>query len=77
MAFPLIGKVLVEGVNLRKKHQRKTKANQKGQVIEKAMPINASKVMLFDSAKNKGTRVGYKIIGEKKVRISVKSGKEM
>lgn len=77
VSFPVIGKVLIEGINVKKRHQRKTKANQKGQIIEKAMPINASKVMLLDPTKNKGTRVSYKIVGDKKVRVSIKSGKEM
>ncbi len=43
-AMPATGMVIVEGVNLRKKHQRPTKSGQKGQVIEKASPINASNV---------------------------------
>ncbi|MDO8575347.1 MAG: 50S ribosomal protein L24 [bacterium] len=45
-AFPKEGKILVEGVNIVKKHQRATKKGSKGQTIEKAMPINASNVVL-------------------------------
>lgn len=43
-AFPQKDLVLVEGVNIRKKHQRPKKTNQKGQIVEKAMPIHVSNV---------------------------------
>lgn len=43
-AFPKIERVIVAGVNLRKKHQRPTKGGQKGQVIEKPAPIHVSNV---------------------------------
>jgi large subunit ribosomal protein L24 len=43
-AFPAEGKILVEGVNMTKKHERAKKQGAKGQVIERAMPIYASKV---------------------------------
>jgi len=74
-AFPKDDLIIVEGVNMRKKHQRATKANSKGQVIEKAMPIHVSNVMILEG--KKGVRVGKKVIGEKNVRISRKTGKEI
>lgn len=74
-AFPQENKVLVEGVNLLKKRMRPNKANQKGQTVEKPMPISASNVMLTEGGKR--VRVGYKMIGEKKIRVSLKSGKEI
>lgn len=43
-AFPAEGKVVVEGVNTVRKHQRPTKQGQKGQVVDLAMPMHASKV---------------------------------
>jgi len=43
-AFPAIGKVVVEGMNTVRKHQRPTKQGQKGQVVDLAMPMHASKV---------------------------------
>lgn len=43
-AFPRKDFVLVEGVNIRKKHERPKKTNQKGQIVEKAMPIHVSNV---------------------------------
>ena len=45
-AFPAIGKVLVEGINVIKKHQRPRRENEKGQVVEHPMPIYASTVSL-------------------------------
>jgi large subunit ribosomal protein L24 len=45
-AFPKTGMVLVEGVGMRKKHQRPRRAGQHGQIIDKQFPINASNVRL-------------------------------
>jgi large subunit ribosomal protein L24 len=73
--FPTQGKVIVEGYNLIKKRQRPTKQNQKGQTVEKAMPINASNVMLMEGGKR--VRVGRKEISGKTVRVSKKTGKEI
>ncbi len=74
-AFPKTNLIVVEGINLKKKHQRANKSNSKGQIIEKAMPIHVSNVMLVEG--KKGVRVGKKIMGDKKVRISRKTGKEI
>ena len=74
-AFPKENLVVVEGVNLKKKHERARKANSKGQIIEKAMPIHVSNVMLLEG--KKGVRVGKKLIGGKRVRISKKTGEEI
>ena len=71
------GLVVVPGVNLRKKHQKARRANQKGQLIEVAMPFPASKVSLIDPSSGKATRVGRKLVGEKWVRVSKRSGKEI
>lgn len=43
-AFPALGKVVIEGMNTVRKHQRPTKQGQKGQVVDVAMPMSASKV---------------------------------
>jgi large subunit ribosomal protein L24 len=74
-AFPREDMIIVEGVNIHKKHQRATKSNSKGQIIEKAMPIHVSNVMLLEG--KKGVRAGKKLIGKKMVRVSRKSGKEI
>ena len=78
--YPKTNKVLVEGVNIIKKHQKPTQANQNGGIIEKEAPIDASNVMLLDPTLNKPVRVGikkdengnvYKNKNDKKVRISL------
>ncbi len=43
-SFPKLGKVIIGGANKMKKHQKPTKSGQKGQIIEKEMPLNASNV---------------------------------
>ncbi len=70
-------RVLVEGTNISKKHQRARKSDQKGQIVDRAMPFHISNVMLLDSKSGKGTRIGYKVIKDTKVRISKKSGNEI
>lgn len=67
--------VVVEGVNLQKKHERPRRANQKGQVIEKAMPIHVSNVSLLEGGRP--VRMGKKMLGDKWVRVSRKTGKEI
>lgn len=74
-AFPREDMVIVEGVNMKKKHERARKSGSKGQIVEKAMPIHVSNVMLLEG--KKAVRAGKKLIGEKMVRISRKSGKEI
>src|SRR3989344_1724226 len=75
-AFPKDGTVLVEGANMVKKHI-KAKSNIPGQILNRATPISISKVALLDPATNKPTRVGYRMVGDKKIRVSTKSGNEI
>ncbi|MBI4121118.1 MAG: 50S ribosomal protein L24 [Parcubacteria group bacterium] len=72
-AFPSDDRVIVEGVNMRKKHRRSTQSRQKGQIVEFASPIHASNVMLVDPKTGKPTRIGMKMEGGKKVRVAKKS----
>jgi len=65
---------VVESLNLRKKHLRTQKRGEKGQTIELSFPIHISKVMLIDPNSKKPTRVGYKIEGKDKKRVSKRSG---
>ena len=74
-AFPKDNTVLVEGVNINKKHQKAQKSGSKGQVVDKVMPINASNVAV--NLGGKRARVGKKLIGDKFVRIDKKTGKEI
>ena len=72
-AIPDDSKVVVEGINLLKKHMRAKSSTQKGQIVEVAMPIHVSNVAIVVGGKP--TRVGSKVIGDKKDRIDRKTGK--
>lgn len=65
-------KVVVEGVNIVKKHTKPSMANQNGGIVESEAPIDASNVMYVH--KGKTTRVGFKIDGDKKVRVAKSTG---
>ncbi len=67
--------VIIEGLNLLKRHQKARKAGQKGQIVEKAMPINVSNIALIEGGKP--VRTSAKKVGEKWIRVSRKSGKEI
>ncbi len=75
--FPKKNLLIVTGVNMIKKHQRPRKSGEKGQIIDKAMPIHISNVQIIDSDSKKPTRVGKKLVGERFVRVSKRSGKEV
>ncbi len=76
-AFPKEDKVIIEGMNLKKKHQRAKSKGLKGETIQVAAPIHVSNVMLEDPKTKKPTRVGYKIVNGKKIRVARKSGDEI
>ena len=76
-AIPSSDKVVIEGVNIKKKHMRPRKSGQKGQIVEIAAPVHVSNVMIKDPKTGKPSRIGMKTIGDKKVRISKKSGEEI
>ncbi len=67
-------KVLVQGVNVRFKHVRRSQKYPQGGRIEKEQPIPASKVALIDPKTNKPTRVGFRLENGKKVRYAKRSG---
>ncbi len=73
-AFPRINKILVEGVNIVKAHERAKKQGGKGQVVERAMPFSVSNAMIVDPKTGKGSRIGMKKEGDRKVRVAKKSG---
>lgn len=70
-------KVVVEGLNVYKKHMRATREGGEGSVVEVSRPIHVSNVSLIDPKTSKATRVGHKVIGGKKVRVAAKSGQEI
>jgi len=78
--FPKDQKIIVEGINLRKRHTKPTQKNPQGGILEKEAPIDASNVMIVDPNNNQPSRLGSQIIldektGKKKhVRVSRTSG---
>lgn len=70
--LPQQGRVIVEGLNLRKKHVKPKKQGEKGQVVEIPGPVDISNVKLICPKCKKPVRVGYKIEGDKKFRMCKK-----
>lgn len=76
--FKEVDRVLVEGVNLVKRHMRPNPRMQQGGILEREQPIAACKVMLVDPSTGKGTRVRAKVDDKgNKVRVAAKSGEEI
>lgn len=73
-AHPKLEKVVVEGVNIKKKHKKPTQSNPEGSILEIYAPIHVSNVALIDPKTKKATRVGIKEVKGKKVRYAKKSG---
>ncbi len=78
--FPKINRVIIEGVNLRKRHTKPTQKNPQGGITEKEAPINVSNIMILDPKTNEKTRIGSKLIidektgKQKSARVSRSSG---
>ena len=64
--------VIVEGINMVTKHTKPSAANQNGGIVKQEGPIDASNVMYLH--KGKATRVGFKLDGDKKVRVAKSTG---
>ena len=77
VADPKALKVIVEVVNVATKHQKAQKKGQDGGIIKVETPIYVSKVQLVCPKCGKGTRVAYKIVDGKKVRVCKKCGAEI
>ena len=69
-------RVIVAGLNIVKKHTKPSAGNPQGGIVEKEASIHISNVALLD-ANGKPTKVGYKVDGNKKVRIAKTTGKEI
>ena len=69
-------RVIVAGLNIVKKHTKPSAGNPQGGIVEKEASIHISNVALLD-ANGKPTKVGYKVDGDKKVRIAKTTGKEI
>lgn len=73
--FPKEKKVLVEGVNISKKHVRPKRSGEKGQIVQMPKPISISNVKLICSKCGKAVKAGYKLTKDgKKYRICKKCG---
>ncbi|MDP4161695.1 MAG: 50S ribosomal protein L24 [Bacillota bacterium] len=72
-AYPKQSRVLVEGVNIVKKHSKPSQANPQGGINSQEAPVHVSNVMPIDPKSGKPTRVGSKTVDGKKVRVA-KSG---
>lgn len=70
-------RVLVDGVNMRKKHERSKKQDKKGEIITRPAPIHISNVMMVCPKCGKATRLGYNVSEGRKSRICKKCGGEI
>ncbi|EGX6725569.1 50S ribosomal protein L24 [Listeria innocua] len=73
-AFPKKDRVLIEGINMVKKHTKPSNINPQGGILNVEALIHVSNVMLIDPKTGEPTRVGYEVKGDKKVRVAKKSG---
>jgi large subunit ribosomal protein L24 len=74
--IPAENRAVVAGVNIAKRHQKQT-PSQEGGIVAKNLPIHISNLALRDPKSGKPTRVGYKVVGDKKVRIARRSGEQI
>ena len=70
-------RVIVEGVNMVKKHTKPNSKQPQGGIVEQEAGIHISNLQLIDPKSGKPTRVGYKMVDDKKVRYAKKSGEEI
>lgn len=77
-AIPETDKVVVDGVNIAKRHQKATRATTQGGIIDKDMPLPAANVAVICPACGKATRVGYRFDDQsRKIRICRKCGGDL
>ena len=70
-------RAIVEGVNMVKKHTKPNSKQPQGGIVEQEAGIHISNLQLIDPKSGKPTRVGYKMVDDKKVRYAKKSGEEV
>ena len=71
-AFPKDLKILVEGINLKKKHVRPKREGEKGQIVAIPAPLDISNIKVICPKCGKATRIGYRTEGENKNRVCKK-----
>lgn len=76
-ALPSQGKVVVEGVNTAKRHQKARTATETGGIKDIDKPIDASNVAVISPSDGKPTRIGFKVADGKKVRVCKRTGVEI
>ena len=76
--IPIRNKVIIEGMNIAKRHQKSTRETMQGGIIDKAMPVNASNVAVLSPSDGRPTRIGYRFndAGDK-VRICRRTGVDL
>ena len=73
---PDANRALVRGIHMVKRHQKQS-ASQEGGIVSKESSVHLSNLAIADPKDGKPTRVGFKIVGEKKVRVAKRSGVEI
>jgi large subunit ribosomal protein L24 len=73
--FPKEGKVTVRGLNMVKRHIKPNQQQQQGGIVEKEAALQISNVMPLDPEDGRPTRIGFKVVEGKKVRVSRRTGK--
>lgn len=76
-ALPGEGKVIVSGVNIVTRHKKPTQLNPQGGLERSEAPIHASKVAIEDPKTGKASRVSFKVVDGKKVRVATRSGERI
>lgn len=76
-AFPKKDRVIVEGINVVKKHAKPSQENPQGGILDIEAPVHVSNVMPIDPKTGEATRVGYEVRDGKKIRIAKKSGEAL
>jgi large subunit ribosomal protein L24 len=69
-------RVVVQGINMAQRHQKQS-MSQEGGIVQKELSIHVSNVALIDPKTEKPTRIGYKMDGERKVRVARRSGEAL
>ncbi len=77
VAFPATGKVIVEGHNTARRHTKARSQEDPGGIVDKDMPMDVSNVAVISPKDGKPTRVGYKIDGDRKIRVCKRTGAEI
>lgn len=75
--LPSKNMVIVEGLNQFKRHIKSRMQGQKSEIVTISKPLFVSKVSFIDPKKKKPTRVGYKMVEGKKIRVATKSGEKI